>query len=207
MSATDIVLTWTEPLEDQINGIIRSYDIKLIELDTSAVIFKNTSNTEITVTSLHPYYRYEISVAAVTIERGPFSLALSITTEQAGIKYFYFHAYVYHVPNFWFVSAPSGSPTSVSVVAINSTSLNISWDLPLVDQINGIIEYYSVRVQVSETAETFNYKNLPTSLVLTGLHPYYTYTVFVAANTISIGPYSTGISIQTPADSELFTFK
>ena len=92
---------------------------------------------------------------------------------------------------------------SLSVIAINSTTLNISWSLPPVDKINGIIQHYSVMVQVSDTTETFNYEVSTTYLLLTDLHPYYTHTVFVAAVTVSAGPYSAGVSVQTPADSEL----
>ncbi len=49
--------------------------------------------------------------------------------------------------------------------------------------------------------ETFYYEPTTTHLLLTNLHPYYTYTVFVAGVTVSMGPYSVGNSVQTPPDS------
>ncbi len=85
---------------------------------------------------------------------------------------------------------------------ITSTALNISWENPPADQINGIIEYYSVKVHISDTAEDLLYTTLTKSIMLDGLHPYYTHTVFVAAVTIAIGPYSAAESAQTLADGK-----
>ncbi len=85
VSSTEIFIIWNEPLDEYTNGIIRSYDIKLIELDTGTIIMENVVNTEITLTSLHPYYVYEVSIAAITTERGPFSAPLTVTTDPAGM--------------------------------------------------------------------------------------------------------------------------
>ena len=56
-------------------------------------------------------------------------------------------------------------------------------------------------MQVSDTSETNYYESPSTSLMLTDLHPYYTYTVFIAAVTVATGPFSAGNSVQTNADS------
>lgn len=99
-------------------------------------------------------------------------------------------------------TAPSAAPASLAIGILNSTALNVTWQLPPADQINGIVEYYSVKVHVSDTSEDFDYETSTTSLVLNDLHPYYTYTVLVAAATIATGPYSAGVSAQTPADGK-----
>ena len=80
------MIIWAEPLKNQINGIIRKYVLKLAEVETNTIRFINesTAQTEIIVSSLHPYYQYEVSVAAVTIATGPFSTPLSVTTNEAG---------------------------------------------------------------------------------------------------------------------------
>ena len=90
---------------------------------------------------------------------------------------------------------------------INSTALNISWENPPADQINGIIEYYSVKVHVSDTAEDFLFTPSTKSIILDGLHPYYTHTVFVAAVTVAIGPYSAAESAKTLADGKFIEFE
>ena len=37
-----------------------------------------------------------------------------------------------------------------------------------------------------------------TNLTLTGLYPYYTYTMLVLAFTVAPGPFSTAVTVQTP---------
>lgn len=43
-----------------------------------------SSSTERLVDSLHPFYNYTCTVAAVTVAEGPFSLSVTITTGQDG---------------------------------------------------------------------------------------------------------------------------
>ena len=81
--------------------------------------------------------------------------------------------------------------------------MNITWEPPPTDQTNGIIDYYAIRVHASDTAEEFNYEASETQLILSELHPYYTYTVYVAAFTVSLGPYSAGRTVKMPADSKI----
>ena len=58
--------------------------VTLQETNTGTTLYYNVTNTEITVSSLHPYYSYECRIAAVTVSMGPFSTALTVTTKQAG---------------------------------------------------------------------------------------------------------------------------
>ena len=46
------------------------------------MINHTTTHRELTVYSLHPYYFYEIRVAAVTVGPGPFSMATVVQTQQ-----------------------------------------------------------------------------------------------------------------------------
>ncbi len=39
-------------------------------------------------------------------------------------------------------------------------------------------------------------------LYLSSLHPYYTYTLTVAAETVALGPSSAAVSVQLPEDGE-----
>lgn len=93
---------------------------------------------------------------------------------------------------------PSAPPRAISVVAPDSSSLSISWSPPGILDINGVIRQYIVNVSVMDTLEHYQYTADNTSLIITELHPYYTYTVYVAAVTISIGPFSSGNTIRTP---------
>ena len=91
----------------------------------------------------------------------------------------------------------------VSLTAINSRVVNITWTPPPNDQRNGIIQYYQIKVLISETSEYFNIQTANLSLTLTDLHPDYTYTVSIAAVTIGTGPFSMIQSVTTPEDGRL----
>ena len=81
---TSFVLHWQPPPFDSQNGIIRHYESVLVELETGTTSNYTTTETTITISSLHPFYMYEYRVAAVTIATGPFSDPVSLQTLPAG---------------------------------------------------------------------------------------------------------------------------
>lgn len=81
---TSIVLHWQPPPIDSQNGIIRNYEVSLVELVTNTTSSYITTETTITISLLHPYYVYEYRVAAVTVAIGPFSEPVSFQTLPAG---------------------------------------------------------------------------------------------------------------------------
>jgi len=58
--------------------------VKLTETNTDTITIYNTTETAVSIGSLHPYYIYECSVAAVTIDTGPYSSVINIQTDEAG---------------------------------------------------------------------------------------------------------------------------
>ena len=97
-------------------------------------------------------------------------------------------------------AAPSAPPSSVVVKAPDSRLVNITWGPPPSDAINGIISHYVVNMTVQDTKERFHYTVMDTKLIVDDLHPYYTYTVVVAAFTVRKGPFSVEFSITAPQD-------
>ena len=98
-------------------------------------------------------------------------------------------------------TAPSGSPLSVSVLILSSSSVHISWARPLKHLQNGRIQYYTlsigsgdhnIRKEVNSSYTTFE-----------NLHPHYTYVVSVAAVTVGTGPFSNATSFTMPQDGKL----
>ena len=79
-----ILLTWLPPPYLQQNGIIRKYSVYVTESETGHLRNYTTSATNLSVTSLHPYYTYEFAVQAVTIAAGPLSDPIAVTTPEAG---------------------------------------------------------------------------------------------------------------------------
>ena len=101
---------------------------------------------------------------------------------------------------------PSGPPQSVNQVSVTSTTIRLRWELPLPEDRNGEIVGYSVRITSLETSEMNVQFVLNKELELTGLRPFITYSLVVAAQTaVGIGPYSRIILVQTLEDGELLS--
>ena len=75
---------WEPPPPEHHNGDIREYRINVTEVETGNKLRFTTEDTEITVTDLHPYYRYVCTVTAVTISEGPYSANITARTHEAG---------------------------------------------------------------------------------------------------------------------------
>lgn len=101
---------------------------------------------------------------------------------------------------------PTAPPNALYAVAMNASTLNLFWSPPNVSDINGIIRHYRINVSVMETLEQYQYTALTTNFTINGLHPYYTYTVLVAAVTIGAGPFTPGRSIRMPQDGMFIIF-
>ena len=82
--ATTLVIQWQPPLDLHRNGIIRRYIVNITELDTSTLLQYFTTDLNITVPSLHPFYQYGYTVSAETIGVGPFSDTSIIHMPEAG---------------------------------------------------------------------------------------------------------------------------
>ena len=198
-----VILTWSSPPLIDINGIIRNYFIRIRERETSRVWIFQTTNSQINVTSLHPYYNYECNVAAHTIATGPYTNPVSVQTMEAGNQYsatacsslyrqLLFATHIVQSP----LAAPSSSPTNIAVANASSDSFLLSWDPPTVEDINGVIRHYVTRVTEVETDRTFYVTTNITVLELNELHPFYTYTSAVAVQTVALGPYSSALSVR-----------
>ena len=82
ISSVAISVTWEPPLPEDRNGIITSYTIQLYEIVTgqTSLIQREGHHTELLIDSLHPYYEYNVSIAAETVALGPFSESQTVWT-------------------------------------------------------------------------------------------------------------------------------
>ena len=73
VSSVSIRLTWVSPLPEDLNGVLVSYRVTIMEAETEAVFQQTTAfdTNSLVVSSLHPYYKYRCSVAAFTVAFGP----------------------------------------------------------------------------------------------------------------------------------------
>lgn len=83
IDSTTLSLSWVAPPAHH-NGIIRYYTVNLTETDTGVQILIESETTSIVIPSLHPYYTYEVVVAAVTVANGPYSPTLILQLPEDG---------------------------------------------------------------------------------------------------------------------------
>ena len=99
---------------------------------------------------------------------------------------------------------PTGPPQGVEVQSETSTTLVLSWQPPAPENQNGIIIHYIVNITEMETGRLLSFTAVnTTTLSVSTLHPFYTYTCIVAAVTVGIGPYSATVEVELPEDGKL----
>ena len=89
LGPTSFRLMWEPPPPEHHNGEIREYLINVTEVETGNRLQYTTEDTVITITDLHPYYRYICTVTAVTVSEGPYSANITARTHEAGMQYSY----------------------------------------------------------------------------------------------------------------------
>ena len=85
-------------------------------------------------------------------------------------------------------------------MAINSTSVHLSWLPPDEDQHNGDIRHYNIRIVERHSGREFQLNSTNITTIYAGLHPAYTYSFTAAAVTVGIGPYSDPAIATMPED-------
>ena len=84
VSSTFLDLSWSViPFEHQ-NGIIRYYILNITETDTGNIFELISFSNSLFIQDLHPYYTYEIAVAAYTVDNGPYSSIVSHQLDEDG---------------------------------------------------------------------------------------------------------------------------
>lgn len=95
-------------------------------------------------------------------------------------------------------SAPEGPPLSVSALPLDSSSLILTWEPPLLELRNGIIQQYTIRITELKSGTVITVSTEDTSINVTSLHPHYEYNITVAAETFDVGLFSSPFVIQLP---------
>ena len=96
---------------------------------------------------------------------------------------------------------PIGAPRNVNVTITSPTTVTVTWNSPVLQHQNGIIQYYIIRISNVETGLTNTHTTEITIFTFSELHPFYTYYCEVSAVTIGSGP-SVNASFTTPEDGK-----
>ena len=83
-SSRSIYLSFSSPPSEKLNGILRGYQIYVVEEQTSRNFTVHSSDDQYTLFSLHPHSTYVFSVAATTVGSGSFSENITVVTRQDG---------------------------------------------------------------------------------------------------------------------------
>ena len=113
------------------------------------------------------------------------------------------NTYIYLMTTLCFTlstAVPSSAPVRFQGSAVNSTTIQLQWEPPPSADQNGVIRSYIINISVAETGSCFQRTSETTALYISNLHPFYTYTLTVAAVTIGPGPYGLMLTVQMPED-------
>ena len=82
-----VVLSWMLPLQQELNGVVRSYHVNVESTNGIDALRLSTLSSFVSLQSLHPSYTYHFQVAAVTIDVGPFTEFITLKTLEDGMNY------------------------------------------------------------------------------------------------------------------------
>ena len=197
IDSTTLMISWMPPPLEHQNGIIREYQVNITERETGIAHHLTTAATTLTVSSLHPFYTYDCTLAAFTIAEGPYSVEVNITMPEDGMFQFTDSvttcSYYY-----WLITVPSSAPRMLRVTNVSSTSVVLTWEAPPPEDLNGYVIGYFINMTVLQTEERLEVFSNSTMPTVYNLQPYTVYTCVSATVTnAGRGPFSDAIQIQT----------
>lgn len=83
-SSVEVLLSWSPPNNEDRNGEIEFYIITITETTTQYEFEIQALSTSVNISDLHPFYTYQVNIAAVTVDTGPFSPTLTFTMPEDG---------------------------------------------------------------------------------------------------------------------------
>ena len=98
------------------------------------------------------------------------------------------------------LSAPTSPPTNLTVEEFTSDSISLSWNPPPFEEQNGLIQQYFLTITRNESGMSFQQTSNATETTILSLHPFSTYIIAVAAETVDVGPFTEGLVVRLPED-------
>ena len=86
LNATHALLAWEPPPPEHQNGIIELYNITVMAADTGERLQHVSVYNSTIIGPLHPFYTYKFSIAAHTVDVGPFTTPVILKMPEAGKK-------------------------------------------------------------------------------------------------------------------------
>ena len=89
LNSSTVQVTWGPPQPHTQNGPINGYILLIVGInsDEETELFVGQSGLDLTVLSLHPFYTYTYTIAALSTNGvGPYSSPLSLQMPEEGMK-------------------------------------------------------------------------------------------------------------------------
>ena len=103
-----------------------------------------------------------------------------------------------------FLAAPSSPPMAVLPQMVTATSLTLTWQPPSFESRNGVIQQYIIQIEEVNSGRMLTATSNTTDVIIDDLHPFYSYSCRIAAETIQVGPYTTPILVQLDEDGKKY---
>lgn len=84
LDSSSVKVSWNPPQFQLQNGIIVDYILQISGEDTAEDFEFHSFEEFVTVFNLHPFYTYTFTIAAVTIDVGPYSPAVAFQMPEEG---------------------------------------------------------------------------------------------------------------------------
>lgn len=97
---------------------------------------------------------------------------------------------------FYLPPVPTGAPSKPEIISFDSSSVTLAWLPPATEESNGIIRSYTISIYEHGSGSSFETSSRFLNKTIDSLHPFYTYSFKVRAETIGPGPYGAEVSIQ-----------
>ena len=200
-NSTALQAGWLAPTGDPNDGSLLSYGAVCRSAEGSGVQY--TLDIEeargTLLTALSPYTHYHCCVVVLTSKAiGPPSASSPQHLKTVGLFFLFLHllqqisSQCHHC---WLCSVPHSPPENVSIVARNSTELDVFWSPPSLA--NGPITGYNVYIELLAGSTTMREEVDVQVLTLGHLVPHQTVGARVSANTsVGEGPLSSLVQGQ-----------
>jgi len=109
------------------------------------------------------------------------------------------------IPFKYAYTAPTAPPEDLVAVPLDPRTLYITWKPPAEEDRNGIIRRFVINVTELDTGTSLELESVNTGITVQDLHPFYRYSLTVAAESVALGPASSDLVTEMPEDGKLIT--
>jgi len=173
-SSTSFNLTWGPPAE--IRSPILMYNVNCTSGTTSIIVLTPDDRTSVIISSLRANTNYSCCVTTIAALPGGSSTCNSTRTPEG---------------------YPSAPPTRLQGRPLNSSAVQLSWQPPPSDELNGFLRLYGISITDPETGRQWQQNSTTNISIIGSLEPCTTYRITVAAFTVGYGPSSSPVFITT----------